>query len=148
MIEFILGYSVCGLILNLLCDTSRNDKLFVVLGGPFVWIAILLDVVSIFLADKYLKRKYHYVLYQNKETKRVRMVDVYNNDDVKLRENEKRMRNLDLFSYGYALGKNMYNKFDYWIAENFLNIYLQTEAIMDKDLAEWAEEALNEEVSE
>lgn len=148
MIEFILGYSICGLILNLLADTTENDKLFVILGGPFVWIVILLGVISMFLADKYLKRKYHYVLYQNKETKRVRMVDVYNKDDIKLRENEKRMYNSDLFYYGYALGKNMYNKFDYWIAENILGIYLHIDAVMDKNLVEWAKEAIDEEVSE
>lgn len=132
---FVLGWSCLGLIWCFFYD-RMNEKIAIALMGPPVWITGIIVFLLSRAIDFYLKHKYYYVLFYNTKTKQVRVVNTKNKEECIKDKNEMRMSKTRLSTVcnRYNLDKSCYNRFDYFFAKHILNIYLDSQVILNKRL--------------
>lgn len=137
ILGFVLGWSFCGAVWSLMYDRIIEERIAVILMGPLVWLIVIISLPIVFFTDFYLKHKYCYVLFCDKKTKQIRVVDTRNKEECKKAKDEIRVDKLELFTLcnGYIMEKSWYNRFDYFMAKQFLGIYLDSKVMLDKKLA-------------
>lgn len=136
LLGFVLGWSCCGIAWCLVYDKEINEKIAIALMGPSVWFIVFILLLLSSIADFYLKHKYHYVLFYNKETEQIRIVNTKNKNECVKDKNEKRVHRFSLSTWcnGYVLDESSYNRFDYFIAKYLLNISLDIDVLLDEKL--------------
>lgn len=128
ILSFILGWSLCGVVWALVYD-RMTERIALILMGPLVWLIVTILSLIAFFVKLYIKHKYYYVLYYNRETKQMRVVNTRNKEECKKNKDEIRSCN------GRIVEKEWYNRFDYFVAKQFLGIYLDANVMLDKKLA-------------
>lgn len=92
ILSFILGWSLCGVVWALVYD-RMTERIALILMGPLVWLIVTILSLIAFFVKLYIKYKYYYVLYYNRETKQMRVVNTRNKEECKKNKDEIRSCN-------------------------------------------------------
>lgn len=133
MLQFILGYSIAGLLIGLTITDTRNNILYIIVSGPLVWLVFLVNNGIYELVHYYIKRKYNYILYYNKVTDTIRVANTRNKEEANRKDNEYRLTNIYLLRCrNIEITKKDYNKIDIFLAKKILHAHLPNELKLTK----------------
>lgn len=133
MLQFILGYSIAGLLIGLTITDTRNDILYIIVSGPLVWLIFLMHNGIYELIHYYIKRKYNYILYYNKATDSIRVANTRDKEEANRQDNEYRLTSVYLLKHrNTVITKEEYNKIDIFLAEKILHTHLPNELKLTK----------------